>query len=234
MWLSTLNAGSVPGRLNMPKRARHDPNDFFWAQKRVQCRDSLDLIGQWLDAESFGGLDIDCPPDTLTELKNAGVAPSPTTRKRVRQQIEAGTTDQDNEAEDEHEGDDDQQLKELFSRLLSRMQRSDQQVPAEDNGFSEPDEQQDEEGHTSQSDGRHVHVTSAFSYLAGIELEDTTTVLDSHPKPFDLSPFELAFALWEKKHNISRAAHSHLREVLQLLCIGYIESYHGGRFGKQY
>ncbi|KAK4235716.1 hypothetical protein C8A03DRAFT_36410, partial [Achaetomium macrosporum] len=52
--------------------------------------------------------------------------------------------------------------------------------------------------------------------LDAAEPDDPSEPVHHSPRLFNMSPFLFAFALWEKKHNISRTAHSHLLEVFRL------------------
>ncbi|EAQ85706.1 predicted protein [Chaetomium globosum CBS 148.51] len=256
MWFTGFTIDPDTVSLNVPKRPNQDPNDFFRAQKRVRLGEAKSIldplpaqppelqsfrdtahrirIGQWLDADPFGGEDVDCPPNTPIEVQGASVAPTHQvcenlagqrntldTMRKIRQQVNASGADmREPEAQNMDANEEEQQPSELLSDLLAQARRSDQDRTAEDNGFVDPGEEQghvEEQTRGGLTDGRSARATSSIPHLAGLELEDTTSTIEDQAAPFNLSPFELAFALWEKKHNISRAAHSHLREVLQLV-----------------
>ena len=221
MWrpfLLGLARQSSPTDIRVPKRANKDPADFFRAQKRLQLgqarsiRDPLpqlqehkppratidrDRIGQWLDADSFGGLDVDCPPDMPEELQRTETLLAHNlpeqyntldTTRRVRSEIEellrntapgniALGEDNSRENKPEEEGT----LADEVSSILARLQQPEPASIIEDSGFLGIDKRGSghNEGDNSQSR----------------TLDDTTHILHHTPSPLELSPFELAFAL---------------------------------------
>lgn len=236
MWRFTDNSG--PSRLHIPKRATEDPTDFVRSWKRrkdaeeaaacdnQQLRQTdpssmhaenaqagpLRPVENWLDSAEFNDK-IDSPPDTPfdQELDQLGElsAPAPedelgdsnalTTVKKIQDELAAAAQ---SESATAHEPAV-LPASELFDHLPPIQQ-------AEDVGFQEPDG--DEEDRDTESSRARVGNLAC----SNDDLDDPSEPLHHTPSAFNMSPFLFAFALWEKRHNISRIAHSHLLEVLEL------------------
>lgn len=237
MWRLTNNSGTT--RLIVPKRPPEDPTEFASAWKRRKDAqaatinknpqlqnpdaspvqdgndgtDPLAPVEKWLFSTHFNDT-IESPPDTpfdqeLDELADLPpLAPDDetddsntlTTVKSIQQEL----------VEAEQDGSVQNLAEEPTlpaSDFFDNLPPSDTQ---EDVGFEDPDEQ--EVGPSMHNDaGVGVDVL-----LDAAGPDDPSEPVHHSPRPFNMSPFLFAFALWEKKHNISRTAHSHLLEVFRL------------------
>ncbi|KAK4234852.1 hypothetical protein C8A03DRAFT_37324, partial [Achaetomium macrosporum] len=163
--------------------------------------DPLAPVEKWLFSAQFNDT-IESPPDTPSdqELDELADLPPPapddetddsntlTTVKSIQQELV--------------EAEQDGSVQNLAEEpTLPASDFSDNLTPSdtqEDVGFEDPDEQ--EVGPSMHNDtGAEVDVL-----LDAAELDDPSEPVHHSPRPFNMSPFLFAFALWEKKHNISR------------------------------